>query len=585
VSDLAADPRVASVQPNYTYARQSSDPDFNSLWGLRNTGQFIGANTQANGISDLDIDAPEAWGRTTGDEALKVAVIDTGVQIKHPDLAPNVWTNPGESGLDSSSRDKATNRIDDDGNGLIDDVRGWDFVNDDNSVYDGEDCGGFNNDDHGTHVSGTIAGANNSIGIVGVAPNVSIIPLKIIPCTNGETSDVINALAYAKDKGARIANMSLGGPGFDPALKSAIDSSGLLVVAAAGNGDFGTFNFGFGLPSRCFSGDGDPVSQCPMYPAAFPSSNIISVAAVTNRGVLASFSAYGSTGPGGTTATGVDIAAPGQDVLSSVPFGYGASARYGVAYFSGTSMAAPHVSGIAALLMSAEPSLTGSEVKARILARGKALSALGSGRTVTGRLAHAAGTLGMTRIQTTYSSTLITYGSATTVRGRLTAGATVAGRPMELRRYVPATRTWVTQCRVTTASDGVAACSVKPSAKTVYEWRFPGSTGLFGSWSGRSTVQVRARVGLKVSDATPRRGQLTVFTASVAPNHAGRSVDLQRLTGSGWRTVRSAQLFSTSVRTFSITPTQRGTTTWRVSFRGDADHAAGASPAVSIKTW
>jgi hypothetical protein len=235
--------------------------------------------------------------------------------------------------------------------------------------------------------------------------------------------------------------------------------------------------------------------------------------------------------------------------------------------------------------MSAEPTRSVAEVKARILARGKALTALSSGRTVTGRMAHAGGTLGLTKIKTTYTSSPSTYGYGSTVRGQLTAGATIAGRTVELRRYSPTSASWVTQCTTTTASDGVASCYVKPTVNTTYEWRFAGSTGFEGSWSGRSTLQVRARVGIKVSDSTPRRGQLTVFTATVAPNHSGRNVELQRLTGSGWSTVRTAPLFSTSTRTFSITPAQAGTTTWRVRFGGDADHAAGASAAVSIKTW
>jgi hypothetical protein len=143
----------------------------------------------------------------------------------------------------------------------------------------------------------------------------------------------------------------------------------------------------------------------------------------------------------------------------------------------------------------------------------------------------------------------------------------------------------VRQCLATTGSDGIASCYVKPSANTIFEWRFAGWPGLGASWSGRSTLQVRARVGLKVSDATPRRGQPTVFTVAVAPSHPGRNVELQRLTGSGWRTVRTAALWSTSARTFTITPTQTGTTTWRARFGGDSDHAANVSAAVSIKTW
>lgn len=572
VADLAKRPGVAAVQPNFTYSRQT-DPEFTKLWGLRNSGQYVGANTQASGTSNIDVDAPEAWSKSTGSPALTVAVIDTGVQINHPDLAPNVWTNPNEV---------AGNGLDDDGNGYKDDVHGWDFVNNNGSVYDGENCGSFNNDDHGTHVAGTIAGADNGVGIVGVAPSVRIMPLKIIPCDDGDTADIIDALAYAKAKGARIANMSLGGPGKDTALKTAIDASGLLVVAAAGNGRFG-YNPYLRLPSRCFNDGGDPVSECPMYPAAFSSANIISVAAVTNRGALAPFSSYGKTGPGGTTASGVDLAAPGQDILSSVPIGNGASSTYGVAYFSGTSMAAPHVSGIAALLLSTEPGLTVAQVKARILERGKALAALGSGRTSTGRLAHAAGTLGLTRIAASYSKAPVTYGYGSMAMGTLAAGAALPGRPLELLRYSAVQGGWVRQCLVLTSSDGVASCYVKPTAHTTYQWHFAGGSGLGGSWSGLADLLVAARVGVRVSDTTPKVGQKVTLTASVAPDHPGRTVYLERLIGSTWSKEATATLWSSSTRTFSTTPTSAGWTRWRVRFAGDADHLSGASGTVTLK--
>jgi subtilisin family serine protease len=256
----------------------ADEPQFSQLWGLNNTGQTINGWP---GTSDMDINGKEASTVTQGDQNLLVAVIDTGVDFTHPDLKDRAWKNPSESGSG-----KETNGVDDDANGKVDDVNGWDFYYEDKTVHDpGEDA-------HGTHVSGTLAASVNGKGIVGVAPNIQVMSLKFLGPNGGYTSDAIDALGYAKSKGAKISNNSWGGGAFSQALKDAIEASDQLFVAAAGNS----------------TRDND---TNPAYPASYDSDNILSVAAIDNQGKLAYFSNYG--------ATSVDVSAPGASILSSIP--------------------------------------------------------------------------------------------------------------------------------------------------------------------------------------------------------------------------------------------------------------------------
>ncbi|PEJ59095.1 hypothetical protein CN692_06345 [Bacillus sp. AFS002410] len=285
ITKLKKDQNVESVQPNYKYFASdiNSAPNYyDQLWGLDNKGQTINGST---GVEHMDVDAPEGWKKYSAKlSEVVVGVIDTGVDINHPDLAGKIWTNKKEI---------PNNGIDDDHNGYIDDVHGWDFYNDDNTVYDALD-----GDEHGTHVSGTIAAAlegastDDNKGVVGVAPNVKILPLKFIGPFGGSSADAIEAIEYAKNMGVKITNNSWTGYDYDPLLQEAIENSNSLFVAAAGN-------------------DGMDVEEGGAYPAGFESSNILSVAAVDNKGKLADFSNYG--------ADSVDVAAPGVDVLSSVP--------------------------------------------------------------------------------------------------------------------------------------------------------------------------------------------------------------------------------------------------------------------------
>ncbi|MFQ5630230.1 MAG: S8 family peptidase [bacterium] len=217
LGNLESEPQIAFIEPDYPRFADlvPNDPQFGSLWGMNNTGQ-------TGGTADADIDAPEAWNVTTGSASILVSVIDTGTDINHEDLSANIWVNPGEIPNDG---------IDNDGNGYIDDVNGWDFFNNDNTVFDDP----FN-DDHGTHVSGTIAAVgNNGIGVAGVSWQATVMPLKFLGPGGGSTADAILAIEYATDKNVRVINASWGGGGFSQALKNAIDASGAVFCAAAGN--------------------------------------------------------------------------------------------------------------------------------------------------------------------------------------------------------------------------------------------------------------------------------------------------------------------------------------------------------------
>ncbi|HZH34681.1 MAG TPA: S8 family serine peptidase [Pyrinomonadaceae bacterium] len=324
------------AQPNYIYrvAATPNDPRFPELYAMQK------------------ISAPAAWDTTTGSASVVVAVIDTGVKYTHEDLAPNMWRNPGEI---------AGNSIDDDGNGFIDDVFGYDFVNNDPDPNDD-----YN---HGTHVAGTIgAVGNNAKGVTGINWNVRMMALKIHNAQGNSTSAiVVRAFQYVrmmKLRGIniRLTNNSYGGCpeacGYDQATKDAIDAAGdadILNVFAAGN--FNTNN-----------------ETTPFYPSSYNSPSILAVAASDQSDNKAGFSGYGSTT--------VDLAAPGVGILSSVispgDTGYGNA--------SGTSMASPHAAGAAALLAAANPNLSAASLKATLMNRVDPLSQWASVVKSGGRL-------------------------------------------------------------------------------------------------------------------------------------------------------------------------------------------------------
>jgi subtilisin family serine protease len=317
-----------------------NDPSFSSLWGLNNEGQ-------TGGLYDADIDALEAWDVTTGSTDVIVAVIDTGIDYTHLDLAGNMWTNSGEI---------AGNGIDDDGNGYVDDIYGYDFHNNDGDPYD--DHG------HGTHVAGTIAAiGDNTVGVIGVAPNVKVMALKFLSGGGyGYISNAVRALDYAVSMGAQISNNSWGGGGFSSAMNISLQNArnaGHVFVAAAGN-----------------SSSNNDLS--PHYPSNYDLDNVISVAATDHNDSLAWFSSYG--------ANTVDLAAPGVSIFSTTP---------GNTYstYSGTSMATPHVTGVVALVMSQHPDWSYDQIINQVLATTDSLGSLDGVVTTGGRL-NAASALG-----------------------------------------------------------------------------------------------------------------------------------------------------------------------------------------------
>ena len=327
----------ATVEPDFVVTVNAipNDPLFEDLWGLNNTGQ-------TSGTEDADIDAVEAWDVGTGSSDVVVAVIDTGIDYTHPDLIDNIWVNPGEIAGDG---------IDNDGNGFIDDIHGWDFAYNDSDPYDRQG--------HGTHVAGTIgASGNNGIGVTGVSQDVSLMAIKFLNDSgSGTTSGAIRAIEYTnlmKQRGTNIVltNNSWGGGGYSSSLRSVIADAmdlDILFVAAAGNESTSSHS----------------------YPAGYDLDNIISVASTDRYDELSSFSNF--------STSWVDLAAPGSSILSTRAGG-------GYETLSGTSMASPHVAGAAALLAAVRPDLSALEIKAQLLENVDHLPQLSSRVATSGRL-------------------------------------------------------------------------------------------------------------------------------------------------------------------------------------------------------
>ena len=320
IAALRRNPNVLYAEPDFIVRKIATpnDPSYGSLWGMSN------------------IKAPAAWDTTTGPAGLVVAVLDTGIDRSHPDLAQNIWTNPGET----------LNGLDDDGNGYVDDLNGWDFAYGDNNPSDV--------DGHGTHTAGTVgARGNNALGVVGVNWQVKLVALKFLDDTgSGYSSNAILAMQYANRMGIKVSNNSWGGGGYSQALFDAINASKAnnhLFIAAAGNSNINN-------------------DSTPHYPSSYNLDNVISVASITSTDARSSFSNYG--------ATSVDLGAPGSGILSTTPGNTYSS-------YSGTSMATPHVAGAAAMIAGLRPAWTYGQVRDAILRTTRPLAAL-SGLTVTG---------------------------------------------------------------------------------------------------------------------------------------------------------------------------------------------------------
>lgn len=358
LASLKNNPEVEYAEPNFIYSidpikeqnaiskkllkspftdftrTTTDDPDFGKLWGLRNTGSNEPKGTA--GVEGADINVLKAWDISTGSKQIKIAVIDTGVDYTHPDLKGNMWVNKNEI---------PGNGIDDDKNGFIDDVYGYDFANNDSDPMDGNG--------HGSHCSGTIGAThNNKVGVAGVMENVSIMAVKFLGDDGSGTLEAaVKAIDYATMMNVDLMSNSWGGGGRSEALLEAINRAsdkGIIFTAAAGNS----------------SSNNDSV---PSYPASYESPNIVSVAALTAQNTLASFSSYGRTT--------VHIAAPGHNILSTVNGG-----KYDV--YSGTSMATPHVSGVLGLLLAKEGRMPHSVLRERLTMTGVPVAGL-RGKTLT----------------------------------------------------------------------------------------------------------------------------------------------------------------------------------------------------------
>jgi len=332
------DPGVEYAEPNYFRSIRSTvpnDPLFHIQWDLRNTF-----------IPGADLNMPSAWDIVKGNSGLVIAVLDTGIDYTHPDLAGNIWDNPGDPSCTSGN--------DNDHNGFIADCRGWNFVGKNNDPMDDEG--------HGTHVSGTVgAVGNNGLGIAGIMWNVKLMPLKILDNEGiGTVADERAAILYAIAKGAKVINASFAGgtfSNFEFEAISAANAAGILFVTAAGN------NHSVGSNN----------DVTPVYPGNYDLPNIMSVAATEQDDRLAPFSNFGP-------AT-VHVAAPGVSILSTIPSGLtssfcGGSPVAGYGLCDGTSMAAPHVTGVAGLLASYYKNFTATQLRETIIRYSDGLPAL-----------------------------------------------------------------------------------------------------------------------------------------------------------------------------------------------------------------
>lgn len=358
IDQLSQEEEILYLQPNYQYTvagTPQNEPYFSKQWGLYNDGSFYVSNS-AGKISwdkitaepDMDINVKDAWDLLDGvdNREVVVASIDTGVDISHEDLADNIWRNP----------DEKANGKDSDENGYEDDIYGWNFYDNSNDLTQGSQ----GENDHGTHVAGIIAASNNGIGIAGVASNINIklMPIKALGGASGLGSslDILKGIKYAESNGAVICNMSFGIEKEDILLRNTMDNSNMLFVVAAGNGLKRTGGLGYDTDLK------------PNFPASSELDNIISVANLNFGGKLDETSCYGKVS--------VDIAAPGTYIYSTLP-----DNKYG--YMTGTSMAAPMVTGAAAMLYACYDGISSLQVREILLSTARPIESIAN-KTATG---------------------------------------------------------------------------------------------------------------------------------------------------------------------------------------------------------
>ncbi|HEX3075236.1 MAG TPA: S8 family serine peptidase [Lachnospiraceae bacterium] len=359
IAQYASDDNIASIQPNYTYTLLGgeSEPYYPKQWGLSNDGtlsyysdvilQNVKSKQAVYAVAGMDINIEDAWSLYQNGRDVTVAIVDTGVEVTHDDLKGSIFINEGEVPGDG---------IDNDKNGYVDDVNGWNFHNSSNDVMAYESDRSEN--DHGTHVAGIIGAQINGIGVAGIASNtnVSILPVKVLGGKEGRgtTLTIIKGIQYAELVGADICNLSLGTTSDDSLLRQTIQDSNMVFVVAAGNGD-----------SKGVAVNND---LTPMYPASYGFKNVISVANIQCDGSLQTSSNYG--------ANSVNIAAPGTYIYSTVT-------GNSYSYMSGTSMAAPMVSGALAEVYSYFDNITMKQAREVLLASARPIPSL-SGLVSTG---------------------------------------------------------------------------------------------------------------------------------------------------------------------------------------------------------
>jgi large repetitive protein len=491
IAQLSANPAVQYAEPDYIVRHTGvpNDANFNLQWGCHNTGQNILGSV---GVVDADIDGPEAWDNFTGDPNFVVAIIDTGTLWSHPDLAANIWTNPGEV---------PGNGVDDDGNGYVDDTRGWDFFSSDNNPTD--------SDGHGTHTAGTVGAiSNNGTGVAGVCWNVKLMPLRFLGPGGGSISGAIASLQYAVGKGVKVSNNSWGGGGFSQSMLNAINNSqsvGHVFVAAAGNA--GTNN-----------------DSSPFYPAAYNSANLIAVASTTNKDQKSGFSNYG--------ATTVDIAGPGSDIVST-------HLSNGYAYLSGTSMACPHVAGVTALVYGKNPTWTWSQVRTQVLNTARKVSAL-NGLCVTGGVVNAQAAVGGAPGNTAPAVTISSPTSGSSFSLGVNVNFTGAANDQQ-QGNMSASLVWVSNLQGTIGNGASFGTTTLAAGTHIVTASVTDAGGLVG----QAQVQVTIIGGslpaapTTIAVAKVATGQASVTWTDASNNETGFEIQRQKRVGFTWTNTTS----------------------------------------------
>ena len=536
VAALNADPAVELAEPNARLAiaaGPSDEPFVPVQWGLENHGgscvdESVMVDLGLSCANDVDIDASSAWSKATG-AGITIAILDDGLDFSQPELADQAWINPGETGLDGANHDKATNGDDDDGNGFVDDVRGVNLCTADAPTTTLHRA---NVDWHGTAVSSIAAAATNGVAMAGVAPGANLMAVRWLIVGKCDTLDyAIDAIDYAIDNGADVINASWGGDQNSAFLEDAIqraNSAGVLIAAAAGNAGTTT----------------------PFYPAASSAANVVSVGALAPDGNLAFFSNRGSW---------VDIAAPGHAIaaicLPHNPAGECPPPPGLYAYVPGTSFAAPHVAGVAAMVLELNPALKDSAaaLRSKLLNSGVKSTKLDGGLTATGR-----------RLNARYAVDVVPPSSSSArVLARL--GSTIGSSTTSMTIAWPASTdaSGIESYRVRYRKVGSSTWTTVTSATTAL------STSTTLAFATRYEVQVSAR---------DRGANTTTTTVTATPTRYSEASSTAHYTGS-WSLVSNASYSggkarAASTRGRAVTYTVTGRSAAWVSATGPTRGAA-----------